>query len=424
MRLLFLVVCVLVHLQSSAQSRFDRYFYDKTLRIDFMLAGNHSKTLVYPAGMKEEPHWAGSYSNLVEPFGYGNFKYELRDAETNELIFSRGFCTLFQEWQTTAEAKSIEKSFYEVAIMPFPRKMAKFILSIRQRNGSFSEIYTSSVDPSDYFIGKEKPLNVNVTKVFDAGDPHHCVDLAFIAEGYRANEMDKFLSDVKRLSSSLFEEPPFNEYKDKINIWAVEAVSEESGTDVPGENIYVNTALNSGFYTFNIDRYLTTRDMKSVNDYAAATPHDHIIVLINSSRYGGGGVYNYYSGTSADHPMAARVFAHELGHGLAGLADEYYSSAVAYEEYYPFDVEPWEPNITTMVDFDSKWKKLIRKGIPIPTPEEEKYQNITGVFEGGGYSAKGIFRPETDCRMKSNSSKGFCKVCYNAIKEMMDYYTK
>jgi hypothetical protein len=424
MRMIFLFVFTLVLLQSSAQGRFDNYFHDKTLRIDFMLAGNYSKTVVYPAGMKEEPHWAGSFSKLIDPFDYGNFKYELRDAETNELIYSRGFCSLYQEWQTTAEAKLIERSFYEVATMPFPKKMAKFILSIRQRNGSFSEIYTSSVDPTDYFIGKEKPLNAKATKVFDAGDPHRCVDLAFIAEGYSANEMDKFVSDVKMLSASLFEEPPFNKYKDKINIWAVEAVSEESGTDIPGEGIYVKTALNSGFYTFNIDRYLTTRDIKSVNDYAAAAPHDHIIVLINSPRYGGGGVYNYYSGTSADHPMASMVFAHELGHGLAGLADEYYSSEVAYEEYYPFDVEPWEPNITTMVNFEAKWKKLVGKGIPVPTPPEEKYQNVTGVFEGGGYSAKGIFRPEFDCRMKSNSSKGFCKVCSEALQEVMDFYTK
>ncbi len=185
--------------------------------------------------------------------------------------------------------------------------------------------------------------------------------------------MDKFRDDVKRMTDILFAEPPFNEYRDKFNIWAVEAVSAESGTDIPGDGIYVNTAMNSSFYTFDLDRYLTTQDIKSVNDYAAVVPHDNIIILINSTRYGGGGVYNYYSCTTVGHSMSPHVFIHELGHGFAGLADEYYSSTVAYEDLYPLNVEPWEPNITTMVNFDSKWKKMIAAGTPVPTPPEVKY---------------------------------------------------
>jgi hypothetical protein len=182
--------------------------------------------------------------------------------------------------------------------------------------------------------------------------------------------------------------------------------------------------LNSSFYTFGTDRYLTTQDIKTVNDFAAAAPHDNIIVLINSNKYGGGGVYNYYSGTTAGHPFSPKVFIHEFGHGFAGLADEYYSSEVAYEEFYPLNVEPWEPNITTLVAFDSKWKKMIARETPVPTPAEEKYKNLTGLFEGGGYSAKGIFRPEMDCRMKSNGSKGYCSVCREAIRKMIEFYTR
>jgi len=182
--------------------------------------------------------------------------------------------------------------------------------------------------------------------------------------------------------------------------------------------------LNSSFYTFNLDRYLTTQDIKSVNDYAALVPHDNIVVLINSDKYGGGGVYNYYSGTTAGHKLSQKVFLHEIGHGFAGLADEYYNSTVTYDEFYPLDVEPWEPNITTRINFESKWKNMIGKNTPIPTPSEEKYNNTTGLFEGGGYSAKGIFRPETDCRMKSNSTAGFCSVCRKAIKEMIEFYIK
>lgn len=295
---------------------------------------------------------------------------------------------------------------------------------MRERNGSFSKLYETTIDPTDYFIRKETPVKADITRIYYAGDPHQCVDLAFVAEGYKADEMAKFREDVKKMADVLFAEQPFSDYKNKINIWAVEAISEESGTDIPGEKIYVNTALNSTFYTFDIDRYLTTTDIKTVNDFAANVPHDNIIVLINTTKYGGGGVYNYYSGTSTGHPLSDKVFIHEFGHGFAGLADEYYSSAVAYEEFYPLNVEPWEPNITTMVDFGSKWKNLIRKDIPVPTPAENKYNNVTGLFEGGGYSAKGIFRPESDCRMKGNGPKGFCTVCRNAIKEMLDFYTK
>jgi hypothetical protein len=424
MRTIIVFILLIFPVTLCGQSRFDNYFSDKVLRFDFMFSGNSEKTLVYPMGMKEEPFWAGSNINLIDPFDFGNFKYEVFDDETNNLIYSRGFSSLFQEWQTTKEAKLISRSFYEVATMPFPKNKIRLVISMRKRNGSFGELYETKIDPSDYFIRKEKPVIAATSEIIAGGDSHTSVDVAFIAEGYRAEEMEKFHKDVKNLADMLLSEAPYNEYKNIFNIWAVDAVSQDSGTDIPGEGIYVNTVLNSGFYTFDLDRYLTTQDLKSVNDYAATVPHDAIIVLINSSRYGGGGVYNYYSGTTAGHQLSQKVFMHEFGHGFAGLADEYYSSSVAYDEFYPLNVEPWEPNITTMVNFNSKWKKSIAKGIPVPTPDEEKYQNITGVFEGGGYSAKGIFRPETDCRMKSNGPKGFCTVCRNSIKQRIEFYAR
>jgi hypothetical protein len=424
MRTIILFILFGCSISGLAQNGFDKYFTDKVLRFDFMFAGNSQKTVVYPVGMKEEPFWAGSNNNLIDPFNSGNFKYEVFDDAGNTLIYSKGFCTLYQEWQTTAEAKNMDRSFYEVATMPFPRNKVRFVLSMRERNGSFSKLYETKIDPADYFIRKEKPVNAGITKIYDAGDPHTCVDLAFIAEGYKADEMGKFKEDVKKMADTLFAEAPFSDYKDKFNIWAVEAVSQDSGTDIPGEKIYANTALNSSFYTFDLDRYLTTQDIKAVNDYAAVVPHDNIIVLINSNRYGGGGVYNYYSGMTTGHPLSPKVFIHEFGHGFAGLADEYYSSSVAYDEFYPLNAEPWEPNITTMVNFESKWEKMIGKETPVPTPSEEKYKNVTGLFEGAGYSAKGIFRSEMDCRMKSNGPKGYCSVCRNAIKEMIEFYIK
>ena len=421
------IICFILFagsIQGMAQDSFNKYFTNKVLRFDFMLSGNSQKTIVYPVGMKEEPFWAGSKSEMADPFNYGNFKYEVFEDAGNTLIYSKGFCTLFQEWQTTAEAKIMERSYYEVATMPFPKNKIRFVLNMRQHNGTFIKIYETKIDPADYFIRREKPLNVGITKIYGEGDPEKSVDLAFIAEGYTAEEMGKFREDVKMMADVLFAEAPYSEFKDKFNIWAVEAISLESGTDIPGEKRYVNTALNSSFYTFDIDRYLTTQDIKSVNDYAAVVPHDNIIVLINSTKYGGGGVYNYYSGATTGNSLSKIVFIHEFGHGFAGLADEYYSSSVAYDEFYPLNVEPWEPNITTMVNFESKWKKLIGKDTPVPTPATEKYKDVTGLFEGGGYSAKGIFRPEMDCRMKSNNPKRYCSVCRNAVKEMIEFYTK
>jgi hypothetical protein len=416
MRSMSVFALLLLSIVMSAQVLFDEHFTDRTMRFDFMLAGNSTSTKVYPVSLREEPFWGGSLTNLTDPFGYGNFRYEIFDAASGNLIYSRGFCTLYQEWQTTAEAKQMERSFHEVATFPFPKNRVNFVLSIRGRDGLFTRLYETAIDPASYFITREKPDGSLASRIYGSGDPHTSLDIAFIAEGYTRGEMEKFRADVKRLADILFQEAPFDKYQDRINIWAVEASSQESGTDVPGEGIYVNTALNASYYTFDVDRYLTTQDIRTVNNYAAAAPHDQIVVLINSPRYGGGGVYNYYSAVTSDHQFTPQVFTHEFGHGFAGLADEYYSSEVAYEEFYPLNVEPWEPNITTRVNFDAKWKDMIARSVPVPTPNDKRYTGVTGLFEGGGYSAKGIYRPSFDCRMKSNQAETFCEVCLRALE--------
>jgi len=411
-------------LSMSAQVLFDEHFTDRTMRFDFMLAGNSTSTKVFPVSVREEPFWGGSLTNLTDKFGYGNFRYDIYDAASNTLIYSRGFCTLYQEWQSTAEAKLMERTFHEVATFPFPKNKVNFVLSIRGRDGLFTRLYETAIDPTSYFITREKPEASMASRIYGSGDSHTSLDIAFIAEGYTRGEMEKFRADVKRMADFLFAEAPFDKYRDRINIWAVEALSQESGTDVPGEGVYVNTALSASYYTFDVDRYLTTQDIRRVNDFAAAAPHDQIIVLINSPRYGGGGVYNYYSAVTSDHQFTPQVLTHEFGHGFAGLADEYYSSEVAYEEFYPLNVEPWEPNITTRVNFDAKWKNLIAKSVPVPTPNNKRYTGVTGLFEGGGYSATGIYRPSFDCRMKSNQAETFCEVCQNSIEQMILFYLK
>ncbi len=424
MKKIITLFMVTLSLSSAGQVNFNDYFTDKTLRFDFMLAGNNDTTIAYPLEMKEEPFYGGSLNNLIDPFHYGNLRYYIYDLESGKLIYSRGYGSLFQEWQTTAEAKKISRSFYEVATFPFPKNDVRFVLKRYMNDGSLQTVYETIIDPKDYFIRKEPVKGVEFTKIEGKKDHHEAVDLAFVAEGYTAQEMDKFHGDVKRLAGILFNCEPFRSYRKNINIWAIDAVSEESGTDIPGEGIYRKTVMNSSFYTFDLARYLTTFDIRSVRDYAAVVPYDNIVVLINSDRYGGGGMYNYYSGTTSDHMLTPQVFTHEFGHGFAGLADEYYTSDVAYEEYYPFDVEPWEANITTLVDFESKWKDMIDSNTPTPTPPTNEYRDEVGLFEGGGYSAKGIYRPQIDCRMKSNEADGFCKVCQEAIKQMIEFYIK
>jgi hypothetical protein len=389
-----------------------------------MLAGNNIETIVYPVCLREESFWAGSKNNLSDPFNLGNFRYEAYDISSGELIYRKGFSSLYNEWLTTDEAKTTRRSFYEVVTMPYPKNKIKIIISIRDRNGLFKKLYERAIDPYDIYILKEDPLNIKYKKLYGNGDSHTSVDIAFIAEGYKADEMCKFRSDIKKMAGILFSESPFKENKEKFNIWEVDAISQDSGTDIPGEHIFANTALNTSFYTFNLERYLTTLDLKSVNDFASVVPHDLIVILTNSSKYGGGGIYNYYCVTTSDNKLSEGVFIHELGHCFAGLADEYYSSSVTYNNFYQIDVEPWEPNITTLVNFETKWKDMISNNIPIPTPAQDEYKNITGVFEGGGYSSKGIFRPEIDCRMKTNNTKGFCAVCKKAINNMIGFYTK
>lgn len=405
------------------QVKFDDYFTEQVLRFDFMFAGNSEETHVYPISMKQEPFFGGSQTTLDEPFDYGNFKYEVFDGKSGKLLYSRGFCTLFQEWQTTAEAKQMDRSFYEVATMPFPKGDVLFVISERERSGSFTRIYETEIKPTDYFIRKETPVKAASSRIMGSGEPESSVDIVILAEGYVADEMPKFRADAMRMAEVLLSAEPFSEYKSKFNVWIVEAISQESGTDIPGHGTYRNTVLNSSFYTFDTERYLTTLDIKSVNDYAGLVPHDNIIILVNTDKYGGGGVYNYYSITAADNDYSNRVFVHELGHSFAGLADEYFNSQVAYEEFYPLNVEPWEPNITTLVRFDLKWKDMLDKKTPIPTPVDVNHANTLGVFEGGGYSAKGIYRPRYDCTMKSNTNEGFCPVCKRAIVEMIKFYS-
>lgn len=419
--LLFLIVLSTLTL---SQIKFEDYFLDKTLRVDYQRAGDKTHTTVFFDEMIEEPNWGGPKKNLIEDFNYGKYRAEVKDAKTGKVIFARNYSTLYSEWQTTEEAKKIKKSFPESVVIPFPKDKVLLTLYSRDKRLKLHEEVTWEIDPKNYFIKKDRRHVYNSFKVINNGDSHNKVDIVIIPDGYTKEEMDLFKSDCNKFAQYLFNSSPYKEQKEKFNIWGVEAPSVESGTDIPGSGIWKQTVLNSGFFTFDVDRYCMTQDYKSVRDVAANAPYDQIYILVNSPKYGGGAIYNYYSLCVNNNSFEEYIFVHEFGHGFASLADEYFDSETAYQDFYAYDVEPADPNLTTLVNFDEKWKDMVGKNVPIPTPNTDEYKNAVGAFEGGGYVKKGIYRPMMDCTMKSITVDNFCPVCKKAITDMINFYTE
>lgn len=405
-------------------SAFEDNFLNKTLRIDYIRSGNNLEENISLDELIMEPTWDRSKTMLIDPFNYGNYKFQAFDSASGELLFERHYSTLFNEWQTTAEAKTCSKSFQETMVMPLPKKTIRIVFLTRNRKNSFDQRFQMYVNPASVFISKEIKFVKKTTRIWFSGDPTVKLDIVIVAEGYKSREIQKFRRDAQRFANYLLECEPFLTMKDRINIWAVQASSEESGADLPGQGIWKKTILNSTFYTFGSERYLTTFDHKTLRHLASNAPYDQIVVLVNTDKYGGGGFYNFVSVTSSNNDLSNYVFVHEFGHALCGLGDEYYTSDVAMVDFYPLDQEPWEPNLTTLVDFDRKWKNMVDKYVPVPTPPEEKYRDKVGLFEGGGYAAKGVYRPTLDCTMKSTKYNYFCPVCQKALMEMIDFYTR
>ncbi|MDH6313400.1 hypothetical protein M2137_002190 [Parabacteroides sp. PFB2-10] len=423
-RVILIAFCTVASLCNlSAQTSFEKYFEDKSLRIDFALSGNSEFQAAALQQLREEPIWAGPKTNLIDKFGYGGYYINVYDKATETLIYSRGFNTLFEEWLTTDQAKTETQSWNNGLQIPYPKAPVTVEITARNRATSlFSPLLRLEVDPTSIFIDRS-PLNENrITQIQHKGDSHEKIDLVFLAEGYTAADQEKFAADARRFTESLFQTPPFDKHRDAFNVWGVHLVSEEAGTDISGKGVFRNTALNSGYYTFGVDRYLTTQDMKPIRDAVWNVPCDAIFILVNTDTYGGGGMYNFYAMGTADNERTAVVFVHEFGHSFAGLADEYFSSEVAYsDDFYPLNIEPWEPNITTLVDFDHKWKNILPAGTPIPTPLDDAHRNSLGVFEGGGYLAKGIYRPVDHCMMRDYAP--FCPACSRAIERMIQFLT-
>lgn len=395
--------------------------FSKSLRIDFNLLTDAYQTEVLFQQLKKEPHWGGAQTNLIAP-NLGNLRLQVFDGD--KLVFSKGFNSLSNEWATIEESKGEKRLFYHAIQIPFPKKELTLHIDRRNNEMVFVNIAKRKIDPADYFIKEEKQVAYPFKKLLYNGEAAKKVDIAILAEGYTKDEIEKFYADAQRMTEYMFTIPPFDDLKKDFNVYAIAVPSEESGTDVPGKNIYRNTAFNSSFYTFNQERYLTTNSLKEIADAAALVPYDQLYVLVNTPIYGGGGFYNNLNLCTADNELSDKVYIHEFGHGFVALADEYYYEwDTTFQDTYNHSLEPWEENITTLVDFGSKWKDMVAKKTPIPTPRTDKYKNVVGAFEGGGYVSKGVYSPMQDCRMKSNEPKGFCPVCERAIRKVVKSYT-
>ena len=465
-------LCALILCAGSLQGgqMFDRFFTGGTLRVDLLHTGTKGEERFTLDRAIEEGPWPGHRVNLVDTLNLGEYMVSVTDRTTNVLVYSRGFSSFFNEWQTTDEAVAgVWKTVPESVRFPSPRRAVRVAIARRDRRMEFHEVFSVVIDPADPAqIMKERARALfPVEAVMENGPSAVKVDIAIMGDGYAAADMEKYRKDVRRFVDDMFRTHPFRERKNDFNVWRIDVVSEESGIDVPGKNVWKRNALGTRYDTFGSARYVLTEENRAVRDIAAAAPYDFLCILVNDSRYGGGGIYNLYATTYTNEVVPGQgwqmdyVFVHEFGHSFAGLADEYYTSSTGYNDFYLPGIEPWEPNVTAGADADHvKWKALLSPGVPVPTPwEKTAYDSLeairgkldrlapdyyvkreplrkseeeilrrsafagkVGVFEGAGYVSKGLYRPSVDCRMFSLSLADFDPVCSAAIERMIDFY--
>ena len=410
MRKLFIISVLLLSSFSAQAQNFDDYFEDKTLRLDYTFAGDATRQQIFVDELVSLPRWYGRKQHLAELPLKGNGQITVRSLADGMVIYRHSFSSLFQEWVSTAEAKQTQKSFENVFLVPFPKSPVEIKVELFDYHDQVISRLTHKVDPKDILIRKagERQITPHVT-LQQAADTARCIRVAFVAEGYQQQEMDVFLNDCRIAMESLFEHEPFKQNQLKFNMVAVMPPSVESGTSEPNKGIWKNTPLGSHFDTFYSERYLTTLHLKKLHDVLAGIPYEHIIVLVNTDRYGGGGIYNSYNLTYAHGKHFRPVVVHEFGHSFGGLGDEYpYGDD---DPMYFADTEPWEPNLTTKHDFNGKWENLIK-------------DKKAGFIEGGGYLSKGVWRGYENCRMRTNEEPEFCLVCQQALQRLIDFYTK
>lgn len=448
---------------------FGSYFLNKTMRVDFYHTGNAKDDLFAVDKVMLDGEWGGSEKVLIDKLELGPYYFKVIDKATNVLLYSRGFASIFGEWQTTPEASERWGTFHESLRFPWPLKPVTVIVEKRNGNNEFKPIWSTDIDPNYRQVNRtERVHNEKVDVILENGPAREKLDIAILGDGYSILEMEKFRKDARRLSNALLETEPFKSQIHNINIRAIETPGLESGVNKPHHGTYKHSPLSVSYSTFDSERYALTSENKTVRDVASAVPYDFMVILINERTYGGGGIYNLYTTVAADNKFSEYIMVHEMGHHLAGLADEYYTSAVAYEAPKS-TIEPWEPNVTAMLDKTNlKWKDLIETGTPLPTPwnkvafdnygyqiqkvrdsiranqlpesvmedlfvrqmnkeneffSSEKYKDMVGAFEGANYTPREMFRSQLDCIMYTRHNV-FCKVCQRSILKVIEQYSK
>jgi hypothetical protein len=481
-----LLVFLLLHQSAIACPDFGKYFTGKTMRVDVYMTGNSRETHYSVDQIYQEGNWPGNPKKLRDPFNNGSYYLKVYSLIDNQLIFSRGFNCIFEEYQTTRPAKNGQKrTFLKPLRFPYPKNPVNVVLERRDENNILHPVFSRIIYPGNKNIVRVQPHKDD--RIYEAlinGDPSNKVDLVFIAEGYKEKEWEKFREDVDHFKDVLFRVEPYKQNKDWFNIYGAFRPSSDSGVDRPDKGKFVNSVVSASFNALNLPRYLLVDDQKALHDIASIVPYDAIIVIANTDRYGGGGIYNSYSIFSADNERSEALFMHEFGHGFAGLADEYFSSTVSYENYYPDGVEPTEPNITALLDTNHiKWEENLTPGIPVPTPwgqdtiialqkeqqsnkekmnrlmkqlgkksasekkiaqvkqkyaeknevinkkisairkkYRKKYEGMIGVFEGAGYQAKGLYRSELGVHMFDMENFTYGTVSEHAIMKIIRHY--
>ena len=411
---------------------FYRNFSDSTLRIDYTFGGGPDGILLFLDGQTKQSGWAGRHNHLKNTPLKGNGNILVLDVESGDTLYNNCFSTLFQEWLCTPEAQEKSMSFQNSFLVPLPIKEAIIKVSLRDNKHNEIASLQHKYKPDDELVRKVKhsPLP---HKYVHKGNDTNAIDLAILAEGFTQNEMGEFLEAAEQISDEILKYEPFSSYKDKFNIVAVMTPSEESGVSIPLKDLWINTRYGSHFSTFYSDRYLTSPRVHKMHEDLEGIPYEYILMIVNTPEYGGGGIFNNYQIASSKNKFTLPVAVHEFGHSFGGLADEYDYGDDETDLTYPNGIEPWEPNITTLVDFQSKWSDKLTPGTPIPTPWEKKPLqrnadlNINempiGAYEGAGYRQKGIFRPSESCRMRDNYFPVFCKICEDSILETINFYT-
>ncbi len=464
------LLCGLILLPLSARGSGD-FLEEKAMRVDFYHTGSGDQEIFSIDRIYQEPHWGGSRKNFIDTTGLGKYMFRVYDIHTNRLIYSRGFSSIYGEWETTGEAgEGVARTFQESAVFPFPEKSVQFVIAKRNRQGHFEELFNYTIDPGSTGIHREyHGRGYESRKFMYHGDPAKKVDVVIMGDGYTKAEAGKFERDVERFTNRLFEFAPFRERKKDFNIWTIFVESGESGIDEPTNGLWRDNVLGASYNTFDTPRYVLTMDNRVLRDIASNAPYDEIYVIINSNRYGGGGIFNLFAITYTDPEedwqswWPEYVFVHEFGHAFAGLGDEYYTSNVAYSDFYPPGVEPWEPNVTALADVGMlKWRHHLEEGTPLPTPwekvrydsvstlrrnldteseqyeeerkklddererilKEDPYAGKVGAFEGAGYASEGLYRPSLDCIMFSKALVPFCPVCREAIEKVINFHTE